>query len=238
MTFHNVHGDEDLVNSVTKFLNLQGVHLTIGYDFRVFRELLKQHFPDRKLGMMFDPDSHELNDGSAFWIIGQTQDGEIIHTQAMRILKTGPRNLADFMTKRFDEFAPAGMELDMERSSYRVGPGASRMSGRIAYCGEYWIGGKPGQFRGTGLSYILSRYVWWQTLQHWDPDHIISIIAQGTAMKGFVERASMMHTEPNAVSMCAVGSEKPVSGYLCYLHREDLHYLLDIPLKTALLEAA
>jgi hypothetical protein len=238
MTFHNFHGDEDLVNSVTKLLNTHGVYLTIGYDFRIFKALLKDAFPDRKLGKMFDPDSHELDDGDAFWLIGQTADGEIIHTQAMRILKTGPRNLADFMSKRFKDFAPAGMSLDMERSHYRVGPGARRMSGRIAYCGEYWIGGKPGQFRGTGLSYILSRYVWWQTLQHWDPDHIISFIAQNTAMKGFVERASMMHTEPNAITMYPAGSDKEISGFLCYLHREDLHYLLDIPLQTGLAAAA
>lgn len=238
MTFQNIHNSDQFVNSVTKLLNTHGVYLTVGYDFNVYRDLLKDAFPDRKIGKPFDPDSHKLDDGDAFWIIGQTQDGTIVHTQAMRILKTGPRNLADFLALQFDQFAPAGIELDMARSSYRAGPGAKRMDGRIAYHGEYWIGGTPGQFRGTGLSCILSRYALWQAMEHWSPDHIIGFIAQGNAFKGFVERTGMMHSEPNAVTMYPKGSEKAINGFLVYLHHEDLEYLLDIPLQTTLLEAA
>lgn len=238
MTFQHIHNSDQFVNSVTKLLNTHGVYLTVGYDFSVYRDILKKSFPDRKIGTPFDCDSHDLDDGSAFWIIGHSQDGTIVHTQAMRMLKMGPRNLADFLTLRFHEFAPAGVELDMTRSSYRAGPGAKRMDGRIAYHGEYWIGGAPGQFRGTGLSCILSRYALWQAMEHWDPDHIIGFIAQTNAFKGFVERTGMMHTEPNAVMMCPKGSDKVINGFLSYLHREDLPYLLDIPLQAALLEAA
>ena len=238
MTFQNAYNGDQFVNSVTKLLNSHGVYLTIGYDFRVYKALLTQAYPDREIGKIFDPDSHELGDGSAFWIIGQTQDGTIIHTQAMRMLKMGPRNLADFLTLRFGEFAPAGVELDMTRSSYRVGPGARRMDGRIAYHGEYWIGGTKGQFRGTGLSCILSRYALWQAMQHWNPDHIIGFIAQGNAMKGFVERTGMMHTEPNAVTMWPKGASEAIHGYLSYLHQDDVEYLLDIPLQTTVKAAA
>lgn len=221
-------GDRFLAHS-NEIVARHGVSLQLGYDFEEYRNLLKLHRPEQSVGAPFDPDLVDLTATNSFWIVGWL-DGKIIHTQALRVIENGYRSLADYLEKGFRDYPPTGADIDFPRSRYRAGPGARRMSGKIVYHGEFWIAQGEMALRGSGLSCVLGRYGFWQAMQHWDPDHIFAFMAKAVAYKGLAERAGWMHTEPGALRWFIKGREDPIEGFLAYMDREDLSYLLELPL--------
>jgi hypothetical protein len=238
MLIHNMTCGERFVSSTASVLEHHGIGITLGYDFDEYRKLMGEARPDHCVGAPFDPDLHDLNDKNAFWMIGQNRHGEIMHTQTLRTLDIGQRTVGDYFLDQFRDFPPPGVPIDMQRSQYRVGPGANRMKGQVAYHGEFWIGGEPGEYRGSGLSSILSRLGFWEALQRWDLDHIVAFMAQAVAFKGLVERAGWMHTDPGALQWYLKEKDTPIDGFMAYLHREDIHFLLDLPEEQKFSKAA
>lgn len=238
MLIHSMSHGERFVSSTASALERQGIGITLGYDFDEYRSRLNVARPGHMVGAPFDPKLHDLNEKNAFWMIGQNRRGEIMHTQTLRLLDIGHGTVGDYFSKGFSDFPPPGVQIDMKRSSYRVGPGANRMTGQVAYHGEFWIGGEPGEYRGSGLSSILSRLGFWEALQRWDLDHIVAFMAQAVAFKGLVERAGWMHTDPSVLRWFLEGKDTPIEGFMAYLHREDVHFLLNAPRTAKVAKAA
>ena len=117
----------------------------------------------------------------------------------------------------------------MGRSRFKAGPGAKRIAGKVCYHGEVWMGGAPGQFRGSGVSSILGRFAFLTALQQWSPDYVFGFMPKPVAHKGFVERQGYMHAEPFALRWFIKGKADPLEGFLAYMSREDLHFVLDMP---------
>lgn len=229
MMIHSMSHGERFVSSTANVLEQYGIGVTLGHDFDEYRSLLNAARPEYLVGAPFDPDLHDLDEKNAFWMVGQNRQGEIMHTQTLRLLDIGRGTLGDYFLKQFRDFPPPGVPIDMQRSQYRVGPGANRMTGQVAYHGEFWIGGEAGEYRGSGLSSILSRLGFWEALQRWDLDHIVAFMAQAVAFKGLVERAGWMHTDPGALQWFLEKKDTPIEGFMAYLHREDVHFLLNVP---------
>lgn len=238
MTLVNMQYEERFVSSSAEIFNRHGITLERGGDFEEYRELLKEARPDHILGAPYDPKLHQIDSTNALWMIGRNEHGRIVHTQASRILDMGTATLGDYFLNRFREFPPSGVDLDLPRSRYRAGPGARRIRGRVAYQGEFWIGGEKGAYRGSGLSCILGRYGFWEVMQKFDPDYYTAFMVKAVAFKGLAERTGWMHTEPGALQWYMRGNDTPVEGFLTYLDREDLHYLLEMPLNELVAQAA
>jgi len=49
------------------------------------------------------------------------------------------------------------------------------------------------------------------------------------AHKGFVERQGYMHAEPFALRWFVKDNPNPLEGFLAYMSREDMHFVLDLP---------
>lgn len=229
MTILGMNSQDRFAATSYDVLSKFGVQLTTGHDFEVYRALLASGRPDHTLGAPFDPKLHDLNEHNAMWVIGHDADGNVMHTQALRMLDLEGNTLGAYMRKRFRDFPPSGLDLDMERSRFRAGPGVKHMSGRVCYHGEVWMGGKPGQFRGTGVSGILGRYAFLSALQKWSPDYMFGFMPKPVANKGFVERQGYMHSEPFALRWYIKNDPKPLEGFLAYMTRDDMHYILDMP---------
>jgi len=230
MTLHSFEDGDRFIANSTSLLNDAGISLTLGYDFDVYRDHLADARPDHILGMPFDPDLHQMTSANAFWIVGHNAKGDIMHTQAMRMLDLQGQSMADYMRHTFREFPPSGVDLDLARSRYRPGPGAMRMFGRACYHGEFWIGATPREFRGAGLSSVLGRYAFWQAIQHWDPDHVMAFMVKTVVFKGFAARHGYMHTEPGALRWFLRGNDTPVEGHMAYMDREDMRFILEMTL--------
>lgn len=238
MTLHSFQDGERFLASSQHVLNRIGVTLSVGSDFHDYRSQLAEGRPDQQLGAPFDPDHHKIDETNGFWVIGRDAKGRMIHTQAMRRLDLGAITLGDYMRNRFREFPPTGVDLDLGRSRYRAGPGARRMRGNACYHGEYWIGGEPGEFRGSGLSCVLGRYGFWEALNRWSPDYVFGFMQKAVAFKGFAERHGYMHSEPGALRWFIRGNETPIEGFMVYMDREDLSFILEMPLEDVAQQAA
>lgn len=206
-----------------------GITLSAGTDFDEYCEYAAQARPDHRVGDPFDHRVHDMADGKACWIVGRDSSGDIIHLQALRLLPTRTMSVGDYFRKNYREFSPSELDIDFERSRYRAGPGAKRMLGRVIYSGETWIGGTPGQFRGTGISNILGRFALMTAIQELSADYVVGFMARPVAYKGFCLRMGFMHAEPMALRWVARDMPQALEGVMVYMSAEDIRFMLDLP---------
>ena len=216
----------------------QGITLTIGSDFDEYKELVAEERPMQKLGAPFDPSIHGLGKANAFWLIGRNEDGELIHTQAAKRVRLGRRPLSSYLMRQFRAFPPPLKGVDLIQSRFRATPGTRRIEGSVAYHGEFWVAPERGKYRGVGLAPVLGRTGMLEMMQRWDPDWIYGFILNVVAFKGFGARIGYLHLEPSALKWVVEGRDTPLDTFLAYNSREDLEYLLDIPLSEGQPEAA
>ncbi len=238
MTLLTMNASDRFVANSTEIFQSHGVKLEVGYDFEVYRTILAEARPDHILGDPFDPNLHDMTPENAFWIVGRTSEGKVMHTQALRMLNLDGLSVGEYFTRSFREFPPSGVDLDLRRSRFRAGPSAKKMRGTCAYQGEYWIAPGNNGLRGRSLSGVLGRYAFVQAIQHWDPDHITAFMVKATAMRGLAEQGGYMHTQPGALRWYIRGNETPVEGFLLHMDRDDLHFVLNLPIKEFVALAA
>lgn len=216
----------------------QGITLTIGSDFTEYKEIVADERAMQKLGAPFDPDQHLLNPSNAFWLIGRNADGDLIHTQAAKRVRLTHKSLAAYLMRNFRSYPPPLRGVDLAHSRFRATPGAHRIAGTVAYHGEFWIAPDHGTYRGAGLAPVFGRTCMLEMMQRWDPDYLFGFILNQVAFKGFGARIGYMHLEPSALKWVVSGRDAPIDTFLAYNSRDDLEYLLDIPLDEAMAAAA
>lgn len=216
----------------------QGIEITVGSDFEEYGAIVAEERPMQKLGDPFNPELHGLNAGNAFWMTGRNEEGELIHTQAAKRVNLSGRPLSSYLLRKFRAFPPPLPGVDLNTSRFRATPGTHRISGTAAYHGEFWVAPERGKYRGVGLAPVFGRSGMLEMMQRWDPDWIYGFILNVVAYKGFGARIGYLHLEPSVLKWVVDGRDAPIDTFLAYNSREDLEYLLDIPLGDVLQEAA
>lgn len=205
-----------------------GITLEIGTDFRKFEAYIREARPDHPIGDPFNPDLHDLTPETACWIVGRDSDGKIIHLHALRLLPLEGQSAGEYFRKNFHGFSPPELDIDFERSRFRACPDIQRMTGRVVYSGEVWIGGEPGQFRGTGLISYLMRFAMLTVMNVFDGDYMVGFVARPVAQKGATLRFGYMHVDPLALRWYVRGNPDPLEGVFVYMGEEDMRYTMDI----------
>lgn len=229
MAIHGMNAEDKFEASSSEILSRYGITLTTGYDFDEYRAYVNEGRPGHVVGDPFDNNQHEMGKNNARWIVGRNKDGQIMHTQAMRVLPTRKGSVADFFRSNFRGFSPSGPDIDFEKSRYRAGPGAKRISGRVVYSGEVWLGGTPGEYRGSGLSSVLGRYALLTALKEFDADYVVGFMTKPVAYKGFCLRMGFMHAEPLALRWYIHNKIDPIEAVMVYMSDEDIRFILDLP---------
>lgn len=230
MTIQDTFDGARFVSATTTIARQRGIGLQVGADFAHYAALIARHREEQPLGPPFDCTRHDIKQANGFWVIGRTPDGEIVHTQAMRLIDLGGLSLADYLQSQFRDFPPSGVDLDLARSRYRSGPGARRISGLVCYHGDVWLKGGDAGYRGTGLSSVLARFALATCLLRWSPDHVFAFMPRAIAFKGLAEREGYMHTEPGCLHWRHADREETLEGYMVWMYREDISHVLTIPL--------
>ena len=96
----------------------------------------------------------------------------------------------------------------------------------MVYHGEFWVNSGLCRRNAGPLSSALCRRGFWEAFQKWSPDAIFCFMANQTACKGFAARAGWTHMEPGAIRLAAEGKPDPVEGFLVYILKQDIDYIL------------
>ena len=235
MAILGLNAEDKFKAASSDILDRYGITLTTGNDFDEYRAYVAQARPDHQVGDPFNHELHDMSGGRGSWIVGHDHNGKIIHLQALRLLPTGRTTVAEYFRVKFHDFSPSELPIDFERSRYRPGPGAKMIKGRVVYSGETWIGGTPGQFRGTGISNVLGRFALLTALRDFGADYVVGFMARPVAYKGFCLRMGFMHAEPMALRWFIKNEPEPLEGVMVYMSSDDIRLTLDLP--TSELEA-
>ena len=219
MTLLTMNASDRFVANSTEIFQSHGVKLEVGYDFEEYRALLAEARPDHILGDPFDPNLHDMTPENAFWIVGRTSEGKVMHYSSAAYAQFGMASAWVSISRAvFGSFHHLVSTLICAVRRFRAGPSAKKMRGTCAYQGEYWIAPGNNGLRGRSLSGVLGRYAFVQAIQHWDPDHITAFMVKATAMRGLAEQGGYMHTQPGALRWyIRNGNETPVEGFLLHM---------------------
>ena len=226
---HDVFAGSRFISSITELVRAQGITLETGSDFREWREILKGQPERNALAPKFDPERNDLNEATAFWIMGRDPQGEIVHTQAARTIDLGGHSLANYLQASFCEFTPAGYEIDKARSLYRSAPGSRAITGNVCYHGELWLKGGPGGYRGHGLTAALPRLALALAHMAWSPDYMFGLVHPMAACRGLAAREGYMHLEPGGILWQRKDRDEIYDEWMVWMSHSDLEYLLRFP---------
>lgn len=228
MSIHHTFEGAQFIAAISEISKKNGIFLQVGTDFREYRDLIKRHRPNQGLGLPFDHRANSFSHQNAFWIAGWNEKSKLVHTQAVRLIDLLGMTLSNYMSKRFTDFPPVGLDLDFIRSRYNPGPSARRIYGTVCYHGEFWL---SDEYRGTGISSILARFALATSLLRWSPDFVIGFMPRPIAFKGLAEREGYMHSEPGCLYWHQTGTGKVLEGFMVWMGREDISHILTIPLR-------
>lgn len=214
---------------VNAILKNHGIEIQIGTDFDEYKRIVSAERAEQDIGMPFNPDKIALVSGECFWVIGRSTEGDLIHTQACKLLRMQNRSLAQYMTGEFKTFPPAVPDIDFKRSRFLATPASHRIKGKVAYHGEIWLTQKTGLYRGRGLTPLLARVGLIQMCRRWAPDFMFGLMARVLAEKGYSKKFGYIHSESGALQWYRDKSDLPIEGFLCYISRKDVAYLEATP---------
>ncbi|MCK4711834.1 MAG: hypothetical protein KAT26_03025 [Marinosulfonomonas sp.] len=228
MSIHSIFEGAQFVAQASDIVKKNGIYLRIGTCFSEYGKLISMQRPQQPVGQPFDCRKNNFQPESGFWIAGWNEDDVLVHTQAVRLVDLAGLSLAGYMGKKYIDFPPAGLDLDMEKSRYNPGPAARKIRGKVCYHGDFWL---SGDYRGTGVVSVLARFALASALLKWSPDFVIGLMIRPIAFKGLAEREGYMHSEPGCLYWHRADNDAVLEIFMVWMGREDISHLLTIPLQ-------
>ena len=226
MTSQDIFTASRFIATIAELVRTQGVSLEVGSDFAVFQRALRSQPERGALAPRFDPETNSLSESTALWILGRDPQGEVVHTQALRLIDLEGLTLARYLENRFRDFSPGSYRVNVEKSRYRSAPGSRSIAGTVCYHGELWL--KMG-YRGAGMTAVLARLALVMALLKWSPDFIFGFMFPLAACKGLAAREGYMHTEPGSLFWALPGGSEDLEAWTVWMGRDDIRHILEIP---------
>lgn len=227
MTILNPIQEAGYVARITEIAKSVGIDLQVGDDFTDYAEVIFEERPEQVLGDPFNCAAQYIKPGSGFYIIGRNQDGELVHTQAMKQVSLRGHDLGGFLEQNYMDFPPPWDDIDETGSGARPGPSARSIRGNVVYHGDLWLKSGP-EYRGTGIVGALTRLAMSVAWARYTPDYIFGFIAAGHSLKGLAEREGYMHCEPNALTWKTRSGDKNMNAFMVHNSRQDIEFLMEL----------
>lgn len=229
MTIQDVFDGSRFLTETLNVLKSQQLDVTVGDDFEEYAHIVATGRPEQPLGPPFDPKKQFLPTARGIWAVGRNAQGDVVHTQAMRLLDLYDQTLARYLLARFVEFPPGGVGINQEASWFRPGPGAKQITGRAVYHGEMWLK-DDSAYRGQGLIDVLSRFAFLTAMLHWQPDFLFGFMLRPVARRGLADREGYMHSDPYCLSWQIEGRNEPLDCNMVWMAVNDLRHVMHVPL--------
>lgn len=213
------------VGNITRELEAAGMRLEIGDDFTVFRRLRNQQDDRSGVYPMFDASASYVDSSNAFWVCGYNAAGELVHTQAIRLLDLSHQSLSEHLRVHRLKYITPNSTPDPENTFFSSTNAMDRVTGRVCYHGEFWLKGGKGGHRSQGFTGLLSRVVFELALKIWSPDYVFGFVDYAVAAKGAPVRYGYSHCEPGVWR----GPDNQITSdeMLVWMSRMDMEQFLE-----------
>lgn len=209
------------VSGLIKELEQAGMRVVIGDDFSEYRLYRNTQTDRNPLYPMFDVASSYIDDTNGFWICGFDKAGELIHTQAVRLLDLSGVSLAHHLNVHRHKYITPYTTPDPDLTFYS-GPDSLRsITGKVCYHGEFWLPARGlGGPRSQGATTLLSRILFEVMAGTWQPDYVFAFVPKQLAAKGAHLRYGYSHCEPGRW----IGPDRQVTeeDYLIWMSAGDI----------------
>ncbi|MBL4890833.1 MAG: hypothetical protein JKX91_03215 [Rhizobiaceae bacterium] len=216
------------IDTFTDIAASLGMHLSSGTDFQEFLELSVKQPLKPHVNPAFDPECTDISPKNGFWIVGHDDSGEIIHSQAIKLLDMSGGDLAEHFQDYLADFRSYGYNFDLDECHSYLTPAASKISGRVSYHGELWIKGGPNGYRGGCLATILTRLMMTMSLHRWSPDYMIGLQSPMTSCRGLAVREGYMHVEQRSIVWQRSDSPEALEDWLVWMSKEEAKFNLRV----------
>ncbi|NIA68667.1 hypothetical protein HBA54_08690 [Pelagibius litoralis] len=214
------------IGAINEIAERNAIRIEVSSDFDAFRNLRRKQTERPPLSPIFDPAVSDLGSKNAFWIKGSNSKGEVIHTQSVRLNDLTGCSLAEHLHQRRAAYAPPGITVDIDQSSFGSAPASQIITGDVCYHGELWLKGGNNGLRGGGLTSTLPRLALALALLEWSPDYIFGLVHPLAACKGLAAREGYMHLAPGGILWQQQDSTEVFEEWLVWMSREDIQHVM------------
>ncbi|MEL7428820.1 MAG: hypothetical protein AAFN43_02360 [Pseudomonadota bacterium] len=216
----------ETVRQCEYLINHLGVFLQSGNDFEVFKFFASDSERETPLDPIFSPTDSNIETVCGKWLIGRNQKGEVVQTQAMRMLDLKGQTLARFFQNDLFQIRPFGQQIDPDKTVWRLSGSAAKMQGEVCYHGGLWI---RKDFRGGSLTALITRYLLAKTLLELSPDFFIGLQAPVTACRGLSAREGYTRLEQSSIIWHLTDSPDAFEDWLVWMSADEAAFNLEVP---------
>ncbi|OAN71021.1 hypothetical protein A8B78_20405 [Jannaschia sp. EhC01] len=170
---------------------------------------------------MFDVASSYIDHTNGFWICGFNADGDLIHTQAVRLLDLSGISLKVHLDDHRHKYITPDSTPDPDQTFYSGPDALQSITGKVCYQGEFWLRAQGlGGPRSQGATSLLSRILLEIAVAAWNPSYVFALVPQRLAAKGAHLRYCYNHCEPGRW----IGPDQQVTeeDYLIWMEAKEL----------------
>lgn len=205
-----------------------GIELDVSTDFDFLKSFRSSQNERQAIYPTFDVEKSYIDPTNGFFIIGKNDQGEIVHTQAMRLLDLTEYNLEEHLYYHRHKYITPGT-VDFSTTRYKPTPSMKNINGRVCYHGELWI--KPGDdgYRNGTITVLVARFALTIAYMNWAPNFIFGFMYPGIACRGLAAREGYVHLEPGGW-YCSE-SDTTIEEWLVWLSYDDMEHIINTPVE-------
>lgn len=217
------------ISTITRMMFDAGIYLTIGTDFKTFKAHCGTQPDKGHVHPAFNQEKMKDREIEGIWIIGRSRSGEVIHTQAIRLIDLSEQTLPAHIAANWSEFTLHGYNLDLEKTEICMTQSATQIRGRVTYHGELWLKGGPTGIRGGATVILLTRLMLLLANERWSPDYMIGLQSPMTACRGLSTREGYARCEQRSILWYPKDGSDPIEDWLVWMNAEEADFNLRLP---------
>lgn len=208
--FLEVHDDDAARN---------GIKLVIGFDFHEYVSITQATPREFQTFPHFRPDRSPIKSCEGYWIMGLDKNNGVAVLQAQRLYELSQSNFAEHLESLRAVYADPSAQAHPQDHCTCAAPSARKMIGKVAYHGDYWI---RRDFRGQGISKIITRTAQSLTFAMWAPDFLCGLVAPWTLNKSFIVQGGYVHQEAGGSILKLIEDNIVADEWLIWRTGEEL----------------
>lgn len=219
------------IRALRELISTLGVTIQMGDNLWDFADIVSGQPLRHKLSPAFNPRHSSAPHIDALWMAGFKQDGELVCTQAVKLIDLGKKNLEEYLRLRMWDLHPYGYDPEVTETHCFLSDDSRKISGLITYHGELWLKGGPDGVRGGSIAILVTRLILLECLLRWSPDFLIGLQSPMTACRGLGVKESYMRLEQRSLVWSKEEKGELLEGWLVWMTAKEAEFNLRIPAK-------